>query len=155
MILDTTNIKELIEKPKNKSLIDHYKERNLLYEMHVNGVNVTNFVSKLEGYENETQRKIREKVIISNIDLFSQLLRPVDKIYKASGGTVEHYLSSKDEFNEILGDVDDGLSLRDWLKNYWQKKYYTDPNGLILIETTEDGADHYPVYKSIDRKSVV
>jgi hypothetical protein len=118
--------------------------------MHVHGENLAEYLTQISGLENPDQIQLRKKYARSNKALFSDLLRPTDKIFSAKGGNKEYMLSVKDKqdlFRSILGNVTSGLSLQKWLQHWYLDKYVTDPNGIILIENADGNA--YPTYKSI------
>ena len=142
---------QIIDKLKHRNpaflkLESHHKK--LL--MHVDGIGVTEYLNKIQQFENSDQIRLREQYAKSNKSIFSSLLRPVDKIFTAKGGGRSYQVSSEvaeKQFKEKLSDITEDLSLPKWVQAYWKDKIVVDPNGLFLIENKDGEA--YPTYKSI------
>ena len=142
---------QIVEKIKNpNSIIDALKKEHKKLLMHVHGVDVTEYLTQIEGLENSTKIAIRKRLARSNKDLFADILRPTDKIFTSDGGLKDYDISSektKEEFKTKLSDIIDGYSLTEWLETYFVDKYTVDPNGLFFIEHSNGEA--YPTYKAI------
>lgn len=144
------NPQQILERYKNPDLrIEQAKEDHRKYLMHVHGIDVVDYLSQVEGLESEQKINLRKKLARSNKALFAEVLRPIDKIFKAKGGSKNYKLAktNQDNFKDRLHSLKGGISLSKWLENYWIDKYAIDPNGLIMIE--HDGKECYPTYKSI------
>ena len=147
-------IVELIENPANKILIKDARIYSDKCHLHVNGKNIDKFFQQIKGYENSDQLKLRQDYARSNKYIFEEMLRPLDKIYAARGGAKYYNIGGSDysdetKFKQILSNVKNGMSLEKWNQKIWLKKRITDPNGIIMIEVSENGRDCYPTYKSI------
>lgn len=150
MPLEPRKILEIVNS-KESCLCDLKKEHSELL-MHVHGIGVTEYLTKIEGLENEIKINLRKKLARSNKDLFADILRPTDKIFNSDGGSKVYHFSGSDKRNQEilqnkLSDIVDGYSLSEWLETYFIDKYVTDPNGLFMIE--HDDGIPYPTYKSI------
>ena len=149
MILEIEQVKELIKEPKNGELLKQAVKIYDKLQMHVNGIGVTNYLDKLEGFEDVQQKQLRDKLARSNKGTFSALLRPIDKIFTAKGGSISYNLPDKTEqfFKDRLSDITGGVSLHKWIEQTWVNKFITDPNGIIMFEVKDNEA--YPTYKAI------
>ena len=150
MVLEFDQIKSFIEKPPHQDDILQLRKQHSKLLMHVDGIGVQQYLAQIEGYENKEQRELREKFAKSNKHVFGRLLRPVDKIFSAKGGSTFFNLpdKSRSSFDNTLQNIKNGQSLRIWLKKNWKPKFFTDANGLIFIEVDQDG-NAYPTYKCI------
>lgn len=118
--------------------------------VHVNGIGTAKYLDHVAGYENERQFTLRQKYATSNKFVFENLLRPVDKVFSANGGSriIKTKMEASDKTISIkLSDVRGGYSLKKWIENIQANKYYSDPSGLIFFEWN-DGIT-YPTLKSI------
>jgi hypothetical protein len=151
MKLTEDQAKLLIETPKNKELIKASRKYADELNMHITGKDAATYLLQVKSYENEQQKKLREQYVRSNKDLYSRLLRSMDKIYHSRGGAKYYNLptSEQSKFNKILSKVRDNQTLTTWLEKNWKRKRLTDPAGVILAEISSDGLDCYPTYKSI------
>ena len=148
MILTTDQIFKYIKTPQNPNItraVNQYTQLNV----NVNGVGVTEYLDTLQGYENADQAKLRKKRAKSNKHIFSAVLRPMDKILTAKGGSVFLNLpdNQEDRAKAQLSNVRNGESMKDFFQKIWKNKFVTDPNGLIMFEVEDDST--YPTYKSI------
>ena len=139
----------ILESLKCEDKLKELKEEHSKLVMHVHGIGVTEYLNKIEGLENETQISLRKKLTKSNKNIISDILRPVDKIFKAQGGSKEYLLdnSKKEAFEDKLSVIYNDQSFFKWLKTYFLDKYVIDPNGVYLFE--HDEGEAYPTYKSI------
>lgn len=145
-------LKTRAEDKKNEHflMLATLKEQHEKLRMHVHGTDVIDYIKKLEGLENKTKIDLRKRLSRSNRSLFSDILRPVDKIFSKQGGSKEYHIKSEPklkEFTEILSKINKGHSFMKWLKTYFIDKYVIDPNGFFLIEYIN--GETYPTYKSI------
>ena len=132
-------------------LLEQLKADHRRLLCHVHGVNVGKYIEKLEGLENDTKKKLRERLSRSNRSLFADILRPVDKVFSKQGGSKDYMIKGGEgkaaQFKDILAKVNHGFSFQKWLKTYFVDKYVIDPNGFFLVEHKDSNA--YPTYKSI------
>lgn len=135
MILQAEEIKDIIRKgvcPR----IEKARKRAKKVNMHITGKAVTEFLEKLDDYETQAQKNLREKLVKSNRSAFSFILRPVDKVFTAKGGAIAYNLP-QEQINSLrnqVSDLADGLDIKTYLKKIVKKKYIIDPNGLLFID---------------------
>lgn len=154
MILETDEIKALIKKDK-PDYIQEAQEKQKILNVHVNNRGTVEYLDKIENYENEAQYTLRKKYAIGNKFLTNNILRPVDKVFSAKGGSrviqIEGEESEK-TFKKQLNDVRFGMPIRRWIQNIQSNKFYSDPAGFVMIEhklDEEDKPTAYPTLKSI------
>lgn len=150
-ILEVDKIIEIIQADE-PDFIKEAKHRQLILNVHVNGRNVIEYLEKIEGYENEEQYKLRKKVVISNKFVINNILRPVDKVFTAKGGSKIYNAGSdagERTLIDQLSDVDGGMSITTWIKKIQANKFYSDPSGIVFFEVSEDGERTIPTIKSI------
>jgi len=157
-MLSLAKLKEIIESPDCER-IAAAREMNKKLALHVDGVGLQGFLSRINNYENENQFNARAKHAISNKFITEELLRPTDNAFNARGGSKNYRFKSGSEEKEKslierLSKIRNSHSLSWYVENEWFNKFITDPNGLIVIES--DGKDvaqsernAYPTYKSI------
>ena len=152
-VRNETEVKELIEKNKqipewiSKARKYHNDWKALFY-----GENYRERLIKIEHIESEKRANARKKYTIPIKDLNQKLLRPVDAIYSAVGGS-KYYPgiksdTTKKKFLETISNLREGKSIEKFLETYWAKDLYiVDPTGLIFLEYYKDEWIK-PVYKS-------
>lgn len=157
MILDEGQILKYILEPYQEHL-DQFKEEHQLLDMLCNGGDVGYELEKIQNYENDAQKKLRERLARSTKDLLLYLKKPQDKVFSAEGfvNTIELKVSSASEdVNKYLNELPEGISIRKWMQDCWLEAYNTDPNALLFIEkeTEEQARDReplaYPTIKSV------
>ena len=84
MGLDINEIKKIV-RAKEPKFIEKAKEAHKVLNVHVNKVGVAEYLNQVEGYENVAQFKLRKKFAASNKAIFTNLLRPVDKVFTTAG----------------------------------------------------------------------
>jgi len=152
-MLSFIELKSIIESKPDPRIIAAREMSNKLV-LHVDGVGLQDFLARINNYENEEQFKAREKHAISNKFITEELLRPTDNAFNARGGSKNYKFKTDSELKEIqftnkLSEIRNSHSLSWYIENEWFNKFITDPNGLIVIESTEEGEEAYPTYKSI------
>lgn len=138
-------------KQGNEDIIKLRGEHEIL-KMHLYGTGTPNYLDEISGLENEDQIDLRRKFSGTNTSLVNSLLNPINKIFKAKGGSRIYGIENDDtrgNFELKLSNLK-GYSLRQWLKLYWKDKLAVDPNGLFMIEKDGDG-NPFMTYKSINR----
>jgi len=147
--LSFEQIKDIIEAgtPKWVKSLRSYTKK---LQVHINGIGTAEYLNHIEGYENSTQYSLRKDFATSNKFVFTNLLRPVDKVFSASGGST--IIKTKTETSEKLlsvklADVSGGVSLKKWIQKIQSNKYYSDPGGLVFFEWTKDRT--FPTLKDI------
>ena len=151
MVLEEDKILELIITPENTNLSD-YRNKHKIFNLYFNGGDIASEIEKIDTFENNKQRQLRQKIARSPKDLLQRLLNPFKKVFSATGGSEQIEIkpqARKDEFISHLSKLPEGISLSKWMYNYWVEAYITDPNGVIFIETENtDNPKSYPTYKS-------
>lgn len=148
-IITKDQVLTILKAPQRDAITAMKKEHAKLV-MHVHGIGVTEYLTKIEGLENETKIALRKKFARSNKDLFADILRPTDKIFNSQGGSKFYEFNndkSRESFLKSLASIVDGYSLTQWLQFFFIDKLITDPNGLFFVEYKDKSA--YPTYKSI------
>lgn len=145
--------KVIYANPAKQMIADAQKKRKLR-SIHVTGKNLKDAIVKMDYFEDDDRRNIRQTYTRSNRDLFARILRPLDKVFSAKGGSVATGLTNKGKaeakLQEALDNVADGVPVREWVQKVAMQAYLIDPMGLVLIETDEDG-EVEPCYLSVDK----
>jgi len=118
--------------------------------VHINGIGTAEYLSHINGHENERQFQLRKDLATSNKFVFENLLRPVDKVFSANGGST--IVKTKSETSQKLlasklSNVTNGFSVKKWIENIQSNKYYSDPSGIVFFEWSE--GETYPTLKNI------
>jgi hypothetical protein len=146
--LELAKIKELIDKGRPEWIKEAEKEYKQL-QVHVNGIGLDDYLRQISNAENEKQFKARKELAISNRHLFANILRPVDKIFSAKGGSISYNCpeSQKKQLIDKLANIRHGLSLRRWIQEVQINRFYVDPAGLTFFEWKDEST--FPVIKAI------
>lgn len=161
-IVLTPDFVEYVYKSELDLRIKSARELNNKLLLHVEGVGLQTYLERIIEYENDLQFKARQKHAISNKFVVDELLRPIDNIFNAKGGSKHYKFSTNQEENEKefrdkLNKVKGNQSLSEYVETIWLSKFITDPNGLIFVEVDNDNDDDenefnvYPTYKSIQK----
>lgn len=151
MKLELEDIQAII-KAGEPDFIKQAKKKQIVLDVHINGKHVDKYLKQIEGHENQQQYDLRKRLATSNKFVFANLLRPVDKVFSARGGSKSFDLAgdaAAKAFKEKIQDVRYGMTARKYLQMVQANKYYSDPAGLMLFEVTKDGQKTYPTLKSI------
>jgi hypothetical protein len=148
MILSAEQIKNILTADPNRATIDYAQQVRKDLFVHVFGDGLEDYIKKINNFENDYQYQARKQYGRSNKDIMERLVRPVDKVFSATGGSVFYDLPEKQdkEFKNRLKNTENGLPLRKWIEQYWKPAYLADPMGIVFIEIDENG-DAYPTYK--------
>lgn len=148
--LTREQIKDILINRPNAKLIEKANAMRKKLKVHLHGLGLADYLAQIETYERPEALALRRQYAKSNKDMFSRVLRPIDKIFSAKGGGYFFDLpdSSKAAFTAQLRNVENGYSSRKWVENFWKPRYFDDPMGLIFMELEEDGSEVYPTYKS-------
>ncbi len=149
MVLTFEQISAIVNAPVPEWIEAARKETKLL-QVHVNGIGTAKHLSIISGVENARQYDLRQKFATSNKFIFENLLRPVDKVFSANGGSV--IIKTKTEtsetiLNEKIQNFLGGYSLRKWIQSIQSNKYYSDPSGLLFFEWKDQ--ETKPTFKDI------
>jgi len=146
---------EIVEKIKGQtpSKIAYAREMATKINMHITGENVKEFLIKLDDYENDAQKELREKLLKSNKALMSYLLRPMDKIFTAKGGSISYNVSKNEEdiIKNIEVSVVGNSGIKKHLKKSIKDKYVIDPNTILFFDLfIDDNGDAIPIEALVD-----
>lgn len=133
------------------------REYNKELEALINGVDFISLLKIIEHKEDTKQLEARQKYAHSIKDMFDRVMRAVDNVYSATGGS-KRYASKDDEVStesyekliQKVSTIRDQKPLEKWLQENWMKLYRTDPNGVILYEYESETEKLYPTYKNIN-----
>lgn len=150
-ILEFDQIKELILSD-TPNWVQKVRKYTTKLQVHINGIGVAEYLDQIESFENDTQYNLRQKFATSNKFVFENLLRPVDKVFQAQGGS--RIVKTKTESSqEILStkikNIKGGYPVRKFIDKLQTNKYYSDPSGIVFFEWLD--IDTYPTFKSIYR----
>ena len=149
-IEDITEIYKTIKTPEPSFITKAKKEHRRLNTL-VNGVKVPEYLSKVEGYENDDQFTLRKKFGGTVKHVFENLLRAVDKVFSAKGGSRIYGVGNSDTAEKALksrlSNISSGLNTKQWIEDIQANKYYSDPTGLVFFEWEDN--ETYPTVKSI------
>jgi len=118
--------------------------------VHVNGKNTDLYLTTIDKIENKHQFDLRKKYLTTNRSVFTNILRPVDKVFSANGGGVVYKDKSETKQETLrskLENIRHGKPIRTWIKDIQANKLYTDPAGLVFFEWKDKKT--YPTIKSI------
>ena len=155
MKLTIDQIKDIVLNNPHKDEIVKAQQRNKKRRMHLYGEGLKDEICEIKGHEKPELMELRKKYATSNKPFFSRLLRPIDKVFSAKGGSVYYNLTENNnkQAMQMAMDVKDGLSVRKWIENKWKPHFLDDPDGLLFIELPTEPQDDeirpYPTYKSI------
>ncbi len=109
--------------------------------MHITGKGMIDYLEKLDGYETDAQKALREKLAKSNKSNFAFILRPTDKIFTAKGGAVNYNVAQQKvkAIKDGVSDIADGLDIKTYLKKVVKKQYIIDPNGVLFCDINPEG----------------
>lgn len=142
-------IQLIINSPVPKWVETARKETKLL-QVHINAVGVPEHLSQISGIENNRQYDLRQKFSTSNKFMFENLLRPVDKVFSATGGSTiikTKTDASKETISKKVQDFSGGYTLRKWIQEIQSNKYYSDPSGVVFFEWKNN--ETKPTFKDI------
>lgn len=161
MILDLTQITDIIINNPGRDLVNKGCQYNKLLRMHLYGEGLETYMQPIHGFEKPTLKDLRVKYSKSNKDLFARLGRPIDKTFSARGGSIYYNLpESQDKKARNLSlNVRDGYSIRKWVEMFWKPHMLDDPYGITFLEilpgqqavkARDEGRSFvYPTYKCI------
>lgn len=115
---------------------------------------IKELINRIEFIESEKKSLARKKYSRDITPFYERLLRPVDNVYSATGGSVVYNIEDKEKRMSLMKKISrirSGKSLREWLKANWMPLYHSDPNGVIFMEyESGDKEGCWPTYKNIN-----
>jgi hypothetical protein len=151
MILTNEEALERIRKPYALKELEGLKKKTKELRAHVTGQDIKQYLPDLPQFERDELRDEREKMMLSNVDLLSRVLKPRNRIFSAKGG-LEHFIikdqNEERRFRDYINNITQGVSLKEWIQKFVMRRNDYDPNGIILIE--QDAKKRiYPCFKSV------
>jgi hypothetical protein len=154
-------VKDIILTNPNKHLLDLGRKQRTQLMMHVHGVGMKEALKRRDYWEGQELYQTRKEYAISNKDLFRRLLAEEDQVFTTRGGSVQYNLTPENEkrMNMLADNVQYGVSLLQWVRNFALNAYRCDPMSVILMEaevSNEVGNGGmgvpkcYPTYKSTE-----
>ena len=142
------SITSILRDRPHKKYVETFQKYCARSTMHMTGLGLDKAIERFDYYESPRLLLLRQKYSPSNVDFYSRLHRPIDKIFNAKGGSVNYLLpeSQRKAFAQSLSDVYAGYSMRRWIETFWLPAYQYDPMGLILMEVGNEKT--YPTYIS-------
>lgn len=155
MILSLTDIEAILKSNPMQDTLDDARKQAKLLNMHITGEGLKDQVTSMPYFEDQQKKNMRQMYARSNKDIMGRLHRPIDKIFRAKGGSVVYDLpqNSIQEFAGYINEIRNGQSLRKWIQMVALPAFEIDPMGLIFMEI-ESQRDQkgklqpYPTYKS-------
>lgn len=147
--LQFEEIKQII-KAGEPDWIKQAKKYTKRLDVHINGNGTAEYLDRIQGFENSAQYVLRQRYATSNKFVFENLLRPVDKVFSATGGsdTVQTKTEPSEKLiAQKLDQTTNGVSLRRWIEQIQSNKYYSDPSGLVFFEW--DKTETKPTLKNV------
>ncbi len=151
MAFDQERVVEIIEYGVS-DFIKECREYSKELNMNVTGLGVDEYLDDFNDHESPHQKQLREKLVKSNKSCFSFLLRPIDKVFTAKGGSINYNLQTSQiqTIEDGLMDISQGLNLKTYLKKVVKTNYVIDPNSFVMIDLDEEGRVESKVYRSED-----
>jgi hypothetical protein len=140
------SITSILRDRPHKKYVEEFQAYCAKTTMHMTGLGLDKAIERFDYYESPRLLLLRQKYSPSNVDFYSRLHRPIDKIFNAKGGSINYLLpdSEKKVFAAKMQDVHAGYSIKRWIETFWLPAYQYDPMGLILMEVGNDKT--YPTY---------
>lgn len=155
MILTLEDIAAILkENPMQGTLNDARAQADLL-NMHITGEGLKDRVTSMDYFEDQQKKNLRQKYARSNKDIMGRIHRPIDKIFRAKGGSIVYDMPQNkiQDFAGYLNDIRNGQPLRKWIQMVALPAFQIDPMGLIFMEIAakrnpKGMLQPYPTYKS-------
>jgi hypothetical protein len=152
MIIDDEKAIELLkEYQRLPEWVSKAREYDKKLNALVNGKDVKDLIVHIQHIEDSKKAVARKRYARGIKDLNDKLLRPIDNIYSATGGSKQYNIPGEQNATDVLkaiSKVRDNKSIEAWLKTYWVKPLlHGQPNGLLFLEWKDSKA--YPTFKSI------
>lgn len=122
------------------------RQTNKELEALVLGVDFHELLIKIEHKEDDQKANVRRKYARSMQDVFERIMRPLDNVYSATGGSKTYTVPSPIVIEQIT-QINKGQTLESWLHQNWLKTSITDPAGVTMLEYKDNKS--YPTYKNI------
>ncbi len=150
--LDDAQIKKIIKYNPNGQFIKFLQNKYVIMRSHVTGIDADDLINQIEGFERKNIMKARKKMMLSNKDLLTRILKPREKIFTAKGGIESYNLTTSEmiqEWKEFLSRcAGKKTSLKEFIKQKVVRALDIDPMGLKWVGINDAG-EPYPTYKCI------
>lgn len=155
MNLTLDDILAILKANPMQTTLDEARKQAALLNMHITGQGLKDAVTSMDYFEDQQKKNLRQTYARSNKDIMGRLHRPIDKVFRAKGGSTVYDLPQGkiQEFAGYLNEIRNGQSLRKWIQMVALPVFLIDPMGLIFMETeperTKTGQlQPYPTYRS-------
>jgi hypothetical protein len=150
MILEQNDISNILLNNPSKGLIAQGRKYNTTMRLHLYGEGMDTHLTEIKGFETPVLRELRIKYARNNKDLMARLMRPIDKVFSARGGSIYYKMSETQDKAAMAyaSSIKGGKNVKEWVKDYWKPHFIDDPYGIIFMEIDPVG-NVYPTYKSI------
>ncbi len=152
MTLEPQQAITIVQKNPNGTFIKWLQAKYVIMRSHVTGIDAEALIERLEGFERENIMKARKKMMLSNKDVLTRILKPRQKIYSAKGGIESYNLATSEliqEWKEFLSHcAGKKISLKEYIRSKIQQAFDIDPMGLKWVGINADG-EPFPTYKCI------
>lgn len=160
MVLSEEQILRFCQSPLNDKLVKRARHLFKSHSLHVKGVGLDEFLYRIEGYENQAQHVLRQKLAKpSTVPLFAKELDVFSKIFTAQGFSRYYQFSpataeqNEKDLKQYLSDVGEGMSIQQWMRDIWLDKVNHEPCGILMVElpnqTTSNQAEPYLTFKTV------
>lgn len=154
MILETSELLQIMKDNPAKNLLANARKQAGLMNAHITGQNFKETITYDEAFEDEQKKNLRQKYSRSNRDLFGRLHRPLDKVFRAKGGSIVYNMKGDTkEFAAYLNNIREGMSVKKWIQQVALTSFQIDPMGIIFMEVGTEldyngRRQPYPTYKA-------
>jgi hypothetical protein len=152
MILTDNQAIAIVKTNPNKQLISFLQGKYEVMRAQVTGIHAQRLIERMEGFERANVVEARKKLMLSNKDMITRLMKPRNKIYTAKGGIESYNLATAEQISEykiyLSKCAGKRISLKEYIRQELQRAYDIDPMGLKWVGVNEDG-NPYPTYKCI------
>jgi hypothetical protein len=141
----------IIKRNPNKDAIQYKRKKHELYKAHVTGIGSDDLIKPIKAYERKQYLQDRKQLALSNKDVIARTMQPMNKIYSAKGGIESYNLRTPkqvEQFKIFVANCRGRQSLKQYIKQEIQPKFFYDMEGLAWIDLDENG-NPFPTFKSI------
>lgn len=161
MILSTADITAIILENPGAEIVKKGQAYSTTLRRHLYGEGLEKHITAIAGFERESVHALRKAYARSNKALFSRLMRPIDKVFTAKGGSLYYNLpdTAEKRARQMTQNLPNGMTVRKWVETFWRSHLMDDPFGLVFMELLpmQDAIQAknagnsfvYPTYKSI------
>lgn len=145
------NIEEIIdriENPLNSDTIKLARQKQLKHYLHLTGLGLDSYITQIEGLESKKLIELRQKLAKpATIPVMNNVISPINKTFTATGGSrwlnIDSEIQEKN-FELILSNIKDGLSLDEFMFRIWKKNINLEPSSIAFIEISNKNQTNKP-----------